>query len=121
MGWFSAIIFRFIMSIFKFHDCNGDCGQCEFRKEGETHSHDMPTEQCTGGLEGWKLSGSAALVFLFPMLTALLGIVIAGGSANRQLVGGIAGAAAGLLIAVLVVKVLFRKKRCKNIQEKKKI
>lgn len=111
-----AIICGFIMSIFQSKGCNGDCGHCEFRKEGETHSHTMPTEQCPGGLESWKLSGSAALVFLFPMLTALLGAVISGDSANRQLIGGIAGAAAGLLVAVLVVKLIFRKK---NSQENK--
>ncbi len=112
-----AIICGFIMSIFRFNGCDGDCGQCEFRKEGETHSHDMPTEQCRGGLEGWKLAGSAALVFLFPILTALAGVLLYGHDADSQLGGGIAGAAAGLLVAMFIIKVLFRKRNRKN-QEK---
>lgn len=110
-GVVSAIISLFIMSITNSKSCTGNCGQCKVRNESGTHDHNMPTEQVPGGLEGWKLSGSAALVFLFPLLLAILGAMYFRGNVHKQFGGAVAGGIFGVLIAVLIVKLVFRKKK----------
>ena len=53
---------------------------------------------------GWRLVWRAFFVFLVPLIAAAAGAYVAGGSAVSQLVGAVAGFAAGLAIAVTMTR-----------------
>lgn len=91
--------------------CSGDCGQCPSKEGDGGHSHDMPTQQIEGGMEGWKLATSAGIVFVFPFLVGLAGAFIAKPwGMNWQLGGFLAGVFVGVVIAKIISIVFFNDK-----------
>jgi len=75
--------------------CDGDCHNC----------HDESTRD-TGGLAGWKLVVPAVLVFLLPAALGSAGAMMAGPGPIRELIGAVAGLAAGLWIAFIAARQL---------------
>ena len=75
--------------------CGGKCDGCE-----AGHSHtcpDIPTR-------GWRLTVPAMLTFLLPIASAVMGAMLVGSGPVGQLVGAVAGGAAGVAAAMLIVR-----------------
>ena len=83
--------------------CDHKCGDCS------SGHHTMPTSG--GDLAGMKLVAAGALVFLFPLILAILGVMFAGGGQTRQVLGAMIGLVIGVFLAVLVVRLLKKTNR----------
>ena len=78
----------------------GRCGVCPPRA-GEP----------SGEMAGWRLSAAAAGMFLCPIILAILGAAICGGSHLRRLLGCVGGLSAALAASVIVAGILRSKRR----------
>ena len=98
----------------KIQDCTSNCADCPMMKESgeghEGHCHQMPTQQFSGGLEGWKLALAAFWSFVMPLVLAGLGTFLAGESQSRKALGALIGLAVGIAIAAVSAKILLPKK-----------
>jgi len=54
-----------------------------------------------GALCGWRLSVAALVVFLVPLILAIVGAMVAGSSQTARLIGAAAGLAVGITAAIL--------------------
>lgn len=93
--------------------CVGDCTNCP-HLQGDSgghggHSHDMPTAQFKGGLEGWKLAFAAFGCFLVPLILAGLGAYIGGEDQAYASLGALVGLVTGIAIAGVTAKIALRK------------
>lgn len=81
-------------------DCRHKCDDCSLG------SHAMPTGG--GDLAGIKLVAAGAIVFLFPLILAIAGAIFVAGSKTRQLAGAVMGLIAGVVLAVVVVRLAMK-------------
>ena len=86
--------------------CDHKCDSCSLGH------HAMPTKG--GDLAGMKLVGAGALVFLFPLILAIAGVVFAGGGHTRQIIGAMIGLIIGVVSAVVIVRLLKKTNRNPN-------
>ena len=75
--------------------CSADCSACPI----EAASH-----RPAGAYRGGRFAAVSAAFFLGPLATAVAGAVLAGPELPAQFVGGTAGLAGGMLVAVLLAR-----------------
>lgn len=78
--------------------CLVGCRQCPGGGMGE--------QDPRGALSGWRLSVAALVVFLVPLILALLGSVVAGSSQTARLLGAICGLTVGVAAAILTARLI---------------
>ena len=79
--------------------CACACSQCGQADEREARP---------GAMSGWRLSLSAAMVFLLPLALAAAGAALCGPGATGQSLGALAGLVAGVLASVIVARLVRR-------------
>jgi hypothetical protein len=78
--------------------CSGQCERCDIAGP--------PGHPVDDRFAGWRMVVLSSLVFLLPLLTAVAGAAMMRGSANAELGGMIAGFAAGIVAALLLVRLI---------------
>lgn len=91
------------------------CEACPGCEQG--HSHEMPRNSIPGGLTGWPLAIAAFCVFVLPLGLAIAGAALTGKDPNWQLLGALAGFVVGVLLAMVVSRILRRRKYVENTKK----
>ena len=76
--------------------CSTSCDKCVVNTDLAGAARDS--------VAGWRLVAASGLVFLLPLLLAIVGAALAGGDGKRQLAGALGGFSGGVLAAMLLVK-----------------
>ena len=78
--------------------CSTSCDQCPAKTDLAGTGRNA--------VAGWRMVVASSLVFLLPLILAIVGAALAGSDEKRQLVGALLGFLVGVLWAMLLVKVL---------------
>ena len=91
-------------------NCTGGCPRCPLSETGEgldewTAAHNVAAG---GDLRGFDLLGRSAAAFVLPVIGALVGAVLAGGSETQRFAGMVAGLLVATLAGVTIMGVVRR-------------